>query len=89
MSMYLIPRKSPEPIELPPVTDYQLYVFEALQEVEKLGNLLGKIEDLKYADRNLTDTKKFPKLQLDQYFQKVHDAQGIDSQIPLDWAKNL
>lgn len=89
MSEYLIPSKSPEPIELPPASNYQLYVFEAPQEVKKVENLLGKIEDLKYVDHDLTDTNKFPKLQPYQYLQVVHETHEGESLIPLDWEENL
>ena len=52
---YTIPRKLQDPIVFPPALDYHQYVFEALEEVEKVGNMLGKIKDLKYVDHDLSD----------------------------------
>lgn len=71
------------------MSDYQLYVSKALQEVEKIGNLLGKIEGHKYEDHNLIDKKKFPNLQPNLYLNMVHKAHGGDSMISLDWVENL
>lgn len=56
-----------EPIELPPMSDYHLYISEVPQEVVKVINLLGRIEDLKYVDHDLIDATKFPRFQPDRY----------------------
>lgn len=86
---YMIPRKSLEPIVLPPVSESRLYVPEVPHEVTKVKNLLGRTDELKYADHDLTDTKKFPRFHLDQYLKVLKDDQGEESIIPLDWADNL
>jgi len=57
----MIPRKSLEPIVLPLVSEYQLYVSEMPKEVTKVRNLLGRIEELKYVDHDFTDARKFPR----------------------------
>lgn len=74
MSEYLIPRMLQEPIVLPPTSDYQFHVSKAPIEVESVRNLLGKIEDLKYVNHDLLDSKKFPNLQSYQYLRMVWDA---------------
>lgn len=62
MSEYLIPRKSKEPILFPPTSDYHLHVSKASEEVERVDNLLGKIEELKYFDHDFLDSKKLSNL---------------------------
>jgi len=37
------------------------------EEVREQGNLLGKIDQLKFQDYNLQDPQKFPQFQEDQY----------------------
>jgi len=57
--------------------------------VKNIGNQLGRIEELKYADNDLSNRNKFPNLHPDQYLCTIKDAQGVEVLEPLDWAANL
>jgi len=51
--------------------------------------LLGKIEELKYADHDLTDAEKFPRFQPDYYLQVTRDDQGGEVITPVTWDETL
>ena len=65
---YINPRDPGAPIiELAKQAKYIVPLPSMPEEVWEQGNLLGKIDQLKFQDYNLQDPQKFPQFQADQY----------------------
>jgi len=78
-----------DPIALPLVTKYQLFIPELPLEVKVVGHFLGWIEELKYVDHFLTHAEKFPWFQPNHYLKVTTNGQCGEVIVPLGWAKNL
>jgi hypothetical protein len=65
---YVPPRKpTTKQVKLPKETKYELVEPEIPPGVIIEGDMLGTIGNLKYADHDLEDVKKFPELEIDKY----------------------
>lgn len=61
-------------IELAKQVKYVVPLPPMPEEVREQGNLLGKIDQLKFQDYNLKDPQKFPQFQVDQYLVVREDS---------------
>ena len=73
---YIDPREEvTKPILLPPTTVYEIPIPEIMPEVHIKCHLLGRIEDLRYSDHDLTDANKFLHFRPENYLMSEHDGE--------------
>jgi hypothetical protein len=69
---------------------YPLPITPVLKGVRKEEDMLGKVDNLKFMDNDITDTHKFPELARDQYVcTKTDPAAGKNLVEAQAWASGL
>ena len=77
-------------IELEKQANYIVPLPPMPEEVQEQGNMLGKIDQLKFQDYNLQDPQKFPQFQADQYLVVREDpVMKRQSLAPQPWIEAL